>query len=89
MEAGQAFGTPRFPLLKDEPVRAFVGCHAFTPYSTTMPTVAAALACDFVMDWLGGEVSPRFRTRVHEHAQVFKVKNQDIERLNGCPACAP
>ena len=89
VEAGQAFGTPRFPLLKDEPVRAFVGCHAFTPYSTTMPTVAAALACDFVMDWLGGEVSPRFRTRVHEHAQVFKVKNPDIERPHGCPACAP
>lgn len=88
LDAGEDFGKPRFPLLKAAPVRAFVGCHAFTPYSTTMPTVAAALACDFVMDWLEGEVSPRFRTRVHEHAQVFKVKNQDIDRLKGCPACA-
>lgn len=88
VEAGEGFGTPRFRLLKHEPIRAFVGCHAFTPYSTTMPTVAAAMACDFVMDWLGGDVSPRFRTRVQEHAQVFKVKNQNIERLTGCPACA-
>ena len=88
LDAGDDFGKPRFPLLKAPPVRAFVGCHAFTPYSTTMPTVAAALACDFVMDWLEGDVSPRFRTRVHEHALVFKVKNQDIERLKGCPACA-
>lgn len=88
LDTGEDFGKPRFPLLKVPPVRAFVGCHAFTPYSTTMPTVAAALACDFVMDWLEGEVSPRFRTRAHERAQVFKVKNHDIERLKGCPACA-
>ena len=73
---------------KAEPVRAFVGCHAFTPYSTTMPSVAAALACDFVMDWMNGNVSPRFRTREHEQADVFKVKNQDVDRLEGCPACA-
>ena len=85
---GDQYGEPRFRVSKAEPVRAFVGCHAFTPYSTTMPSVAAALACDFVMDWMNGNVSPRFRTREHEQADVFKVKNQDVDRLEGCPACA-
>ena len=85
--SADSYGEPRFPLLKIPPVRAFVGCHAFTPYSTTTPTIAAALACDFVMDWLNGEVSPRFRTRTHEQAQVYRVNNQDVARLEGCPAC--
>lgn len=85
--AGEAYGQPRFPLLKAPPIRAFVGCHAFTPYSTSMPTVAAALAGDFVMDWLNGDVSPRFRTRAQEQADVYKVKNQNVSRLAGCPAC--
>lgn len=81
------YGELRFQLLKSEPVRAFVGCHAFAPYSATAPLTAAALAGDFVMDWLGGDVSPRFRTRAHERADIYKIKNQDVARLRGCPAC--
>lgn len=79
----------RLPLLKTEPTRRTDGCRAFTPYAVSAPMHAAALATDMVCDWLQGNPSPRFRTRSHENADVFKVKNQNLSRIAGCPACAP
>jgi hypothetical protein len=79
----------RFPLLKAEAIRRTDGCRAYTPYAVSAPMHAAALAIDMISAWIQGDPSPRFRTRSLETADVFKVKNQDPARLEGCPACAP
>ncbi len=77
----------RFRLLKTKPARHQIGCHAATPYAVSAPMHAAALATDMVCAWLQGSPSPRFRTRCVETADLFSVKNQDISKMNGCPAC--
>lgn len=77
----------RFPLSNKAAQRAFVGCHAFTPYAVSAPMSAAALAIDFVADWLKGDVSPRFRIRYNEDTSLRRFKNQNVSPLEGCPAC--
>lgn len=78
----------RFALLKTQPMRRTDGCRAYTPYAVSAPMHAAALATDMVCAWLQGDPSPRFRTRSHENAEVFTVKNQNLSRMANCPACA-
>jgi molybdopterin/thiamine biosynthesis adenylyltransferase len=79
---------PRYPVLKHEPQRLQIGCHAFTPYAISAPLQAAGLVTEMVVDWLKrGDPSPRFRTRSSENADVLKVKNQDVNRLAECMAC--
>jgi molybdopterin/thiamine biosynthesis adenylyltransferase len=78
----------RYPVLKHEPQRLQIGCHAFTPYAISAPLQAAGLVTEMVVDWLRRKNPyPRFRTRVSENADVFKVKNQDADRLKSCMAC--
>jgi hypothetical protein len=79
----------RFPLSDKPPTRAFIGCHAFTPYAVAAPMSTAALACDFVGDWLRNDASPRFRTRYSESSNLRRIKNQNVGPLDGCPACRP
>lgn len=79
----------RYPVLKHEPQRLQIGCHAFTPYAISAPLQAAGLVTEMVVDWLKHRnPHPRFRTRLSENADVFKVKNQDVDRLKECMACA-
>lgn len=80
---------PRFRLLKGEVEQRTDGCRAYTPYAVAAPMEASALASDMVCDWLNGSVSPRFRTRSRENADVYKIKNQDLTKMTGCPACDP
>lgn len=77
----------RFKLLNNEPELRFLGCQSFTPYAVSSPMSAASLAIDMIIDWLKGDPAPRFRTRTNESADIRKLKNQNISRLNGCPAC--
>jgi molybdopterin/thiamine biosynthesis adenylyltransferase len=77
----------RFKLLKSTPTRRSDGCRAYTPYAVSAPMHAAALATDMICAWLEGDPSPRFRTRSVETADVFGVKNQNLSRIKGCPAC--
>lgn len=81
------YGQHRFPLTDVDTLRAFVGCHAFTPYAVSAPMLAASLAMDFVSDWLKGDVSPRFRLRYTEASKLRRYKSQDVSPLKGCPAC--
>jgi molybdopterin/thiamine biosynthesis adenylyltransferase len=78
----------RFRVLNEAPQKRQIGCHAFTPYAVSSPMQAAALAIDTVIDWIKGDPSPRFRTRSIENADVRRVKNQNISRLESCPACS-
>lgn len=80
---------PRFEVLRVEPQRRQIGCGAFTPYAVSAPMHAAALAVDVIIDWLAGNPAPRFRTITRENANVRQVKNQDITKLQDCPACQP
>lgn len=86
---GPQYLEDRFRLLREQPKEGFKGCRAFTPYAVSAPMSAAALAVDVVIDWLKGDVSPRFRTRAIERANVNRIKNQDVEPLEECPACRP
>lgn len=84
----QHYRQDRFPVLNEAPQKRQIGCHAFTPYAVSSPMQAAALAIDTVIDWMKGDPSPRFRTRSIENADVRRVKNQNISRLESCPACS-
>lgn len=86
---GPQYGEPRFPLTDAETLRAFVGCHAFTPYAVSASMSAAALATDFIADWLRGDASPRFRLRYNEETALRRFKSHNVSPLQGCPACRP
>lgn len=77
----------RFQVLNKPPQARMIGCHAFTPYAVSSPMQAAALAIDTVIDWMKGDPSPRFRTRSIENADIRQIENQNISRLQNCPAC--
>ena len=78
----------RFPVLKVEPQRKQLACSGFTPYAVSAPMSAAALCMEVVVDWLStGNPSPRFRTASSANAEVYSVRNQDVRRLEACPAC--
>lgn len=79
----------RFPVVDHDPETRVVGCSAYTPYAVSAPMSASALAIDMIADWLKGDVSPRFRTRSIEGANVRKIKSQNVSRLEGCPGCSP
>lgn len=78
----------RFPVIDHDPETRIVGCSAYTPYAVSAPMSASALAVDMIIDWLKGDVSPRFRTRSIEGADVRKIKNQNVSPLEGCPGCS-
>lgn len=80
--------TPRFPVIDHDPVTRIVGCSAYTPYAVSAPMSASALAIDMIIDWLKGDVSPRFRTRYIESTDARKIKNQNVSPLEGCPGCS-
>ncbi|GAA5007370.1 hypothetical protein FNZ56_04185 [Pseudoluteimonas lycopersici] len=80
--------TPRFPVIDHDPETRIVGCSAYTPYAVSAPMSASALAIDMIIDWLKGDVSPRFRTRCVEGADIRKTKNQNVSPLEGCPGCS-
>lgn len=79
----------RYRLLINPSVRRTDGCRAYTPYAVSAPLHAAALATELVCDWLQGSPAPRFRTRATANADVFNLKNQNLSKIKGCPACKP
>ncbi|OJY95521.1 MAG: hypothetical protein BGP25_06430 [Lysobacterales bacterium 63-13] len=78
----------RFHVVDHEPETRIAGCNAYTPYAISAPMSASALAIDMIIDWLKGDVSPRFRTRSIEGADIRKIKNQNVSPLEGCPGCS-
>ena len=85
---GAQYRQDRYPILNEAPVFRTAGCSQYRPYAVSAPMNAAALATEIVVDWLGGDVSPRFRSVLREGANVRRQKNLDPDRLNGCPACS-
>ncbi len=85
---GSQYRQERFPVLTCEPTMRTAGCSEYRPYAVSAPMSAASLATEFVVDWLGGNPSPRFRTCAREGSAVRKQKNQSFDPIRGCPACA-
>lgn len=77
----------RFPLLKNDTNVKYLGCQSITMFPVSAAMSAAALASDMVIDWLGGDPAPRFRTRTRENADAFVIKNQNLTRVERCPSC--
>lgn len=86
--SGKSYREERHKLLKKEIEYKRLGCSAFTPYAISSPMAAAALCLESIVDWLKtADPSPRFRTRSTSNGEVYKVADQNIERLKDCPAC--
>ena len=86
--AGSNYRDERFPVLKEPPTTRAIGCQAVTPYSVAAPIDAAALATEFVVDWLQGEVSPRLRYRFRDNAEVRTQRSHDMSKIAHCQACS-
>jgi hypothetical protein len=85
---GSQYRQERFPTLKAPTVFRAAGCGQYRPYAVSAPMNASALATEFIVDWLGGNVSPRFRSVLRVRAPVRKQKDQDFDPLHGCAACS-
>ena len=78
----------RHAVLKDDPVRKRRGCTGYTPFSVAASLSAGALATEVIVDWLQKKSPhPRLRTRAMSNANVYRVKDQTVERNLRCPAC--
>ncbi|QBR03776.1 hypothetical protein E1956_35245 [Paraburkholderia pallida] len=86
---GPNYREERFPVIDGPPNTRFLGCRSFTPYSVSSPLSATALTIDVIIDWLKGDVAPRFRTRYVENGKARTVKNQNLSPTRACPACHP
>lgn len=70
------------------PTYAGFGCESlYVPFPVSVSVSAAALALDAVLDWVSGQSSPKFRSRVMKGA-LQGTQVQELEKIEGCPACA-
>lgn len=70
-----------------EPVLNFLACSDYTPFSVSASQSASALAIDLVLDWLRGEVGPRYRTRYTERWTGRKIESADYLPHQDCHVC--
>lgn len=68
-------------------VRSFMACADFTPFAVSASMSAAALTVDMVLDWLQGDVSPRYRTRYTEKWKGEKLESKDYAPSPECHVC--
>jgi len=70
------------------PTYAGFGCESlYVPFPVSVSVSAAALALDAILDWVNGQSSPKFRSRVTKGA-LPGTQDHDLEKIEGCPACA-
>ena len=80
----------RFKTLKTKGVKpgyVQVGCEGFMPFPVSASVQAASLAVEMMFDWVRGDPSPRFRTRVLNAKNSASPNDQDPSQLKDCPAC--
>lgn len=85
-----ADGAERYsPLLKPVPSPLMGhGCDDyFVPFSAAASMQAAALAGQLVLDWANSRATPRLRTRAIGYENLREIKDKDVSRTLGCPAC--
>lgn len=64
------------------------GCDDYyVPFSAAASMQAAALAGQLVLDWANGRATPRLRTRIMNYDNKREIKDKDLARAAGCPAC--
>jgi len=67
--------------------RSFMACADFTPFAVSASMSAAALTIDMILDWLQGDVSPRYRTRYTEKWMGEKIESKDYAPSLECHIC--
>lgn len=70
------------------PITAIRACTDFTPYAVSSSMSTAALVTDIVLDWLKGDVSPRYRTRYNEKWHSNHLESSDFLPHEDCHVCA-
>lgn len=65
----------------------FSACSDYTPYSVSASQSASVLATDLILDWLRGNVSPRYRTRYTERWVGNKIESADYLPHKDCHVC--
>ena len=69
-------------------ITALQACRDYTPYAVSSSMSTASLVTDMVLDWLKGEVSPRYRTRYSEKWHGKKLQSADFLSHEDCHVCA-
>ncbi|WP_440826667.1 ThiF family adenylyltransferase [Psychrobacter cryohalolentis] len=69
-------------------ITALQACRDYTPYAVSSSMSTASLVTDMVLDWLKGEVSPRYRTRYSEKWHGKKLQSADFLPHEDCHVCA-
>ena len=69
-------------------ITAIRACTDFTPYAVSSSMSTAALVTDMVLDWLKGDVSPRYRTRYNEKWHSNHLRSSDFLPHSDCHVCA-
>ena len=67
----------------------FSACSDYTPYSVSASQSASVLATDLILDWLRGNVSPRYRTRYTERWVGNKIESADYLPHKDCHGKPP
>jgi hypothetical protein len=88
----QLNGNERFPCIRADHAAqltpANCGEGAYFAYGVGASVIAAGLGAQMALDWVRDQSRPRFRTiRIVQEA-TMAVKDQNPQRLDGCPACA-
>lgn len=74
---GQVAGNPEL---------AGFGCESlYVPFSASVSVSAAALALDAVLDWVNGEIPPKYRVRTLKGPHF--IQEADPEKSQCCPSC--
>ncbi|MGQ0580380.1 MAG: HesA/MoeB/ThiF family protein [Reyranella sp.] len=79
--------SPLLPDRKPELVFGPCGDGMFMAYSVAAPVIAAGLGLQMAIDWAVGDAKPYFRTICIDTRTTHPVRNQNVSRLEGCPAC--
>ena len=86
-KSGYAIREQYDALLGFDPIINFSACSDYTPFSVSASQSASALAIDLVLDWLRGEVGPRYRTRYTERWTGSRIESADYLPHQDCHVC--
>lgn len=86
-KSGYAIREQYDALLGFNPIINFSACSDYTPFSVSASQSASALTIDLILDWLAGNVSPRYRTRYTEKWLGDRIESADYLPHSDCHVC--
>ncbi len=85
-------GEPRFRVLRD-PGKMEIGSNLacsdphYIPFPVSRSVVAAAMACDLVLDWANGKPGHRLRNHIFDLKAAFQSASTSPAPSKACPEC--